>query len=152
MNEKTKTQGHELFEQAMKNYEHALQAGLKLQQESAKWWVDMMTQAGAPQDWQAKVNELASESVSMVQKRTEENLKLVEQSSRASLDLLGKAMNAMKMDTTSASQSKMQELWEASLEAVRTNATAVSQANMKWAESWMHMIPKAKGSPSAKAA
>jgi len=152
MNEKTKTQGHELFEQAMKNYEQALQAGLKLQQESAKWWVEMMTQAGAPQDWQAKVNELASESVSMVQKRTEENLKLVEQSSRASLDLLSKAMNAVKMDTSSASQSKMQELWEASLEAVRTNAAAVSQANMKWVESWVQMIPKAKPAPSAKAA
>src|SRR5271167_873380 len=104
MTDKTKAQSYELFEQAMKNYEQALQAGLKLQQESAKWWMEMMTQAGAPQEWRTKVNELASESMSVVQRRMEENLKLVEQSSRTSLDLLGKAMDAMKADTISAGQ------------------------------------------------
>ena len=152
MSEKAKPQGSELFEQAMKNYEQALQAGLKLQQESAKWWMDLVSQAGCAQDWQTKANDLASESVSVIQKRMEDNLKLVEQSSRTSLDLLGKAMDAMKADTLSSGQAKVQEVWEASLNTVRSNATAINQANTKWIESWMQMMPKATATPGAKTA
>jgi hypothetical protein len=150
MNEKARSQGYELFEQAIKNYEQALQAGLKLQQESAQWWMDLMKQGGSPQDWQAKVNAVAAESLSVAQKRMEENLKLVEHSSRTSMDLLKKAMDAMKTDTVLAGQTKLQELWESSLEAVRGNAAAIGEANAKWVESWMHMMPKAKAAGSAK--
>jgi L-rhamnose mutarotase len=152
MSEKAKNQGCELFEQAMKNYEQALQAGLKLQQESGKWWMDMMAQTGSPQEWQTKASEAASESLSMAQARMEENLKLVKQSTRASLDLLNQAMEATKADTVSSGQAKMQELWESSLEAVRANAMAINQANSKWMDACMQMMPKAKSTTSAKAA
>ena len=152
MSEKAKTQGHELFDQAIKNYEQALQAGLKLQQESARWWLDTMAQAGSPQDWQAKANEAASESVAILQKRLEENLKLLEQSSRNSLDLLKKAMEAAKAETASTSQARVQELWEASLEALRSNATAIQQTNTKWIESWAQFLPKTKPASTARAA
>jgi polyhydroxyalkanoate synthesis regulator protein len=152
MSDKSRNQGNELFQQAMKNYEQALQAGLKLQQDSGKLWMDMMAQAGSPQEWQSKANEVASESLSMARTRMEENLKLVEQSSRSSLDLLKQAMEATKADTIAAGQNKMQELWESSLEAVRANATAINQANAKWAEAWMQMMPKTKPAASAKPA
>jgi polyhydroxyalkanoate synthesis regulator protein len=152
MSDKSRSQGNELFQQAMKNYEQALQAGLKLQQDSGKLWMDMMAQAGSPQEWQSKANEVASESLSMARTRMEENLKLVEQSSRSSLDLLKQAMEATKADTIAAGQNKMQELWESSLEAVRANATAINQANAKWAEAWMQMMPKTKSAASAKPA
>jgi polyhydroxyalkanoate synthesis regulator protein len=152
MSDKSRNQGNELFQQAMKNYEQALQAGLKLQQDSGKLWMDMMAQAGSPQEWQSKANEVASESLSMARTRMEENLKLVEQSSRSSLDLLKQAMEATKADTIAAGQNKMQELWESSLEAVRANATAINQANAKWADAWMQMMPKTKSAASAKPA
>ena len=150
MSEKDNAQGNELFEQAMKNYEQALQAGLKLQQESAKWWMDLVNQAGSPEDWQSKVKELATETVPITQKRMEENLKILEQSSRTSLDLLSRAMDAVKADSPSAGQAKMQEMWETSLEAVRTNAAAINQANAKWVESWMQFMPKSESTPGAK--
>lgn len=152
MSTKTKTEGNELFAQAMQNYEQAVQAGLKLQQESAKWWMDLMSQSGSAAEWQTKANDIAAESVSITQKRMEENLKLIEQSSRTSLELLNKAMEATKADTIPAGQAKMQEVWEASLEAVRNNATAVQQANLKWVESMMDLVPKAKAAPAAKVA
>ena len=150
MSEKTKAQGSELFEQAMKNYKQALQAGLKLQQESAKWWMEVMTQAGSPQDWQTKAKEMAEESVSIVQKRMEENLKLIDQSSRTSLDLLTKAMEAVQADTVSAGQTKMQEMWEASLQAMRQNAQSVTEFNSKFMESWMQSVSKAAGGADKK--
>ncbi len=151
-NEKANVQSYELFEQAMKNYEQALQAGLKLQQESAKWWMDMMTQAGSPQEWQTKVNDMAADSLAMAQKRMEENLKLVEQSSRTSMDLLKKAMETTKTDTAMAGQTKMQELWESSLKAIQGNAAAIGEANAKWVESWLQMAPKSKPMAGTKAA
>jgi len=61
-------------------------------------------------------------------------------------------MEATKADTLAAGQNKMQELWESSLEAVRANATAINQANAKWAEAWMQMMPKAKPTASSKPA
>jgi hypothetical protein len=152
MTNKDKNEGRELFEQAMKNYEQALQAGLKLQRESATWWTDLLSQTGSPQEWQAKFTELASDSMTATQKRMEENLKLIEQNSRASLDLLKKAVDASKADTVATGQAKMQELWEASLEALRTNATAINQANSKLVDSWVQFMPKMKPAASSQKA
>lgn len=142
MNEKSKVPGCELFEQAAKNYEQALHAGFKLQHEAAKCWVDLVANGGSAQGWQAKFNQAATESLGAAQKRIEENLKLVEQSSRASLDLLKKAVEVAQAETVSASQSKIQEVWEASLSALRTNAAAITQANSKLLDSWIQFIPK----------
>ena len=152
MTDKAKMQGGELFDQAMKNYEQALQAGLKLQQESARWWMELMTQTGSPQEWQTRFNEVAAETMSSLQKGMEENLKVVEHNSRASIDLLKKAVDAAKADTVAAGQAKMQELWDASLEALRANTTAINQVNAKWVESWMQFVPKTKAASGARAA
>ena len=148
MTDKSKTQRHELFEQAMKNYEEALQAGLKLQQESAKWWMGLLSHTGSVQEWQATWNEVSSRTMSTFQKRMEENLKLVEHSSKNSLDLLKKAMDTASAETIPAAQTKLEELWQASLEGLRSNAKAISDANAKWVESWMQYVPKS-GSRSA---
>jgi len=152
MTTKDKAQNYELFEQALKNYEQALQAGLKLQQESAKWWTDLLAQSGSPQEWQARFNELASESMAAAQKRMEENLKLVDQSSRTGLDLLKQAVDATKADSVSSGQAKLQELWEASLAALRANATAINQANTKLVESCIQFVPKVKTATAPRAA
>jgi len=152
MTDKSKAKRYELFEQAMKNYEEALQASLKLQQESARWWMDLLTQTGSLQEWQAKLNELSSNSVATAQKSMEENLKLIEQNSKTSLQLLKKAMDTANADTVPTAQVKLEELWEASLDALRSNAKAVSQANAKWVESCMHFVPKSKPTTGMRAA
>lgn len=152
MSEKAKNQGSELFEQAMKNYEQALQAGVKLQQDSAKWWTEIMAQAGSPQEWQAKMNEQMLDSIPVFQKRMEETVKVIEQSSRTSLDLVKQAFEVSKAESVATAQAKMQGLWEDSLQALRTNAAAYSQQNTKWVETWVQFAPKAKTTHAARAA
>jgi len=152
MTDKTKGIGCELFEQATKNYEQALQAGLKLHQDAAKCWMDLVSNGGSAQGWQARFTQAATESLGAAQKRIEENLKLVEQSSRTSLDLFKKAVDVSQAETVSASQSKMQEVWEASLAALRTNAAAVTQANSKLLDSWIQFMPKVNPAEHARAA
>lgn len=149
MTDKSKAQRYELFEQAMKNYEQALQASLKLQQESAKWWMDLLSHTGSLPEWQAKLNQMSADSMSIAQRRMEENLKLIEQGSKTSLQLLKKAMETANVDTLPAAQAKVEELWQASLEALRSNANAISQANVKWLESWMQFVPKSSSRTAA---
>jgi hypothetical protein len=151
MSDKAKTPMSELMDQAMKNYEQALQASLKLQEESSKWWTDFMTQATAPADWQNRWRTTANQSIPVVQKRMEESLRLLEQSSRTSLELLKQAMAVSVSDSTASAQTKLQELWEASLEALRNNAQVVSQANGKFVESWMQLLNGAVGPETTKA-
>lgn len=142
MSDNSKSPISEVVEQAMKNYEQALQASLKLQEESSKWWTDFMTQTAAPADWQKRWNAAAAETIPVVQKRMEESLRLLDQGSRTSLDLLKQALQVAGTDSAANAQSKLQELWEASLQALRNNAQAVSQANGKVVESWMQLFAK----------
>jgi hypothetical protein len=140
MSDKTKPPISELMEQAMKNYEQALQGGLKLQEESSRWWSDCMAQTAAPSDWQKRWKNAANQTIPIVQKRMEDSLRLIEQSSRTSLDLLKQAFAVSANDSTTNAQAKLQELWEASLEALRNNAQAVAQANGKFVESWVQLF------------
>jgi len=130
----------ELMEQAMKNYEQALQSGLKLQEESSRWWTDFMTQSTTATDWQKRWKTTATQTIPIVQKRMEESLRLVEQSSQTSLDLLKQALAVTASDSPANAQTKVQQLWEASLRALRQNAQAVAQANAKVVESWMQLF------------
>lgn len=144
MSAKAKPEGQELFEQAMKNYEEAMEAGLKLQQDAARWWMDTISKAGSAQEWQARTSELMNKSISTVQERLDQNLKVLEQTGRTSIDLLKKAVAAGKADTVAGAQSKMQDLLEASLDAMRSSAGSIHQANAKWLESFSQFMPKAK--------
>jgi len=130
----------ELMEQAMKNYEQALQSGLKLQEESSRWWTDFMTQSTTATDWQKRWKTAATQTIPIVQKRMEESLRLVEQSSQTSLDLLKQALAVTGSDSPANAQTKVQQLWEASLRALRQNTQAVAQANAKVVESWMQLL------------
>jgi hypothetical protein len=143
MSDKMKPPVSELMEEAMKNYEQALQAGLKLQEECSNWWTEVMTQNTTPADWQKRFKAAASQTIPIVQKRMEESLQLIEQSSRTSLELFKQAMAVNLNDSAGNVQAKLQELWEASLGAVRSNAQAVSQANAKFVASWMQLLGSA---------
>jgi hypothetical protein len=140
MSDKTKSPISELIEEAMKKYEQALQASLKLQQESAKCWTDFMAQTTAPADWQKRWKATASEAIPLLQKRTEESLRLLDQGSRTSLELLRQALEVTITDSPASAQTKVQGLWESYLQALRNNAQAVSQANAKVTESWMQLF------------
>ena len=151
MSDKIKNPMNELMEQAMKNYEQALQAGLKLQEESSKWWSDFMTQSAAPADWQKRWKTTANQTIPIVQTRMEDALRLLEQSSRTSLELLKQAVTVTTSDSSASAQMKLQQLWEASLETMRNNAQAVAQANAKVVESWMALFAAGAESGPAKA-
>jgi hypothetical protein len=141
MTEKTKPPVAEYLEQAMKNYDQALKAGLKLQEEAGKCLTGFMTQpCGAP-DWQ-KLTTSANEVIPLAQKRMEECLAIVDQNSKASVELLRKAVDAASTTTFAESQAKWTKCYEGALEALRTNAQAVNQFSTKLFDSWTESVRK----------
>jgi hypothetical protein len=150
MSAKANPQVQELVQEALKNYGQALQATLKMQEDGAKWWTEVMAQVNSPQDWQAKMSKVAAEAVPQAQQRIAESLKLIENTSRASLDLLQRACQTGPMDPMAMAQAGISELWETTLQAMRQNAQAIAQANSKVVESWLQCWPQAR--PAAKAA
>ncbi len=130
--------GTSLFDQALDNYEQALKAGLRLQEESTRWWAGVLNQAASPAQWQRAINAFTDESFPAAQKQVmEEALQLVEQNSRKSLELLRKASQVNWPSSPAETQVRLQELWKDSLELLRSNAAAMVQANQRALDIWM---------------
>src|SRR2546421_3753256 len=106
----------ELFEQAMSSYEQAFRTGLRLQEESGKWWTTLFEQNGPSHEWQKTMRTMANELLPEAQKRMEDGLRFVEQNSRASLELLKlfKKSAVPVNNPLAESQTKLLSFWEAS--------------------------------------
>jgi translation initiation factor 2 alpha subunit (eIF-2alpha) len=132
----------DLFEQAMRNYEQALKTGLRFQEESSRLWTGLLGQSAAPADWQKRVKTMTDEFLPQAEKSLEESLKVVEQNSRAGVELMKKAIATAQATSAHDAQTKFLSFWEASLGALRDNAAAVTQANSRTAETWMKYVRK----------
>ena len=133
----------ELFDHAMNSYEKAFRTGLRLQEESGKWWTTLLEQTGPSRDWQKTMRTMAAELLPEAQKRMEDGLRMVEQNSRASLEVLKffkKAIEVPQTNPVAESQSQLLNFWEASLNSMRDSAQAVAQANTQALESWMELF------------
>jgi len=144
MNERTKPVS-ELFDQAMSSYEQAYRTGLRLQEESGKWWTMLLEQTGPSREWQRTFRTMANELLPEAQKRMEDGLRLMEQNSRASVELLKLFKRSFEVPQTNPlaeGQTKLLSFWEASLNSVKDSAQALAQANTQAIESWMELFRK----------
>ena len=139
MTDKAKPPVSEMFDQAMKNYEQALRTGLKLQEETGKWWINLFNQSGSPQD---ASKQFVSEVIPAAQKRFGECVELLEQNSRAGFDLLKKGMETTQTASVGDTQTKWVDYCERSLKTLRTNAQAVADINAKAIDSWIEFVKK----------
>ena len=143
MTDKTKAPASEMFDQALKNYEQALRTGLKLQEEVGRCFTKLLNQAASPQDLQKQVATMANDYIPATQKSMESYLGLLEQNSRASVDLLKKGLEASQTTTFAETQGKVAEFCEASLKSLKANAQAIVDINAKAIDSWVSMVKKA---------
>ncbi len=134
--------GTELLDQAMKNYEQALRTGVRLQEDTARWWTNFFNQTAWPQEWQKQVNTVMSQAIPTAQKNVEESLRLLDQGSRTGLNLLKKAMNGTQSAVTGDVQSEVQELWQSSLTVLRSNMQAITESQARMMESWTEFMRK----------
>lgn len=139
--EKTKPV-NEFMDQALKSYEQAWKTGARLQEESARFFSNLVTQAAAPQDWPKRVKALTDDLIPQTQKTLDDGLKVLEVNSRASVDLLKKAASAAQATSPQEAQARLFSLWEASLNTMRDTIVTATQSHQKAVESWMSCARK----------
>jgi hypothetical protein len=143
MTEKAKAPASELFDQALKNYEQALRAGIKVQEEASAYWTKLFNQAAARPNLQKQISSVANEVIPPTQKYMEGCLAIVEQNSRASVDLMKKGVEAVQATNLADSQSKLVDFCESSLKSLKSYSQSVVDLNTKAIDSWVGIVKKA---------
>ncbi len=135
----------EMADTALKSYEQALGTGLKLQEETGRWWTAMASKSSTGQEWQKQFTAMtgvANSLVPLAQKRLEEVLELVESNGRANASLMKKAAEAAQTPVIADSQAKWIDFWTSSISASRTSAEAFAQIGTKAVDEWIDFIQK----------
>jgi hypothetical protein len=135
----------EMADTALKNYQQALHASLKLQEDAGRWWSSVWNQTTLSQDWQKRLQNmtgLATNLVPLAQRRMEEVIEFMEQNGRTGAELMKQAVDAAQTPAGSESQAKWMSFWTSSLGAVRSNTEAVSQISSKAIDSWIDFVRK----------
>ena len=127
---------NDLFEQAARMFDSAMQAGITVQRESTKWFTDSLGHLGSPQQWQAKGQAAADEAISLVRKNTDEAIKMMNENAKLSLELLEKAFQARAPKSDADAETVTRESFETAMGALRKNVELIVGANSRVLESW----------------
>ncbi|MDB5303502.1 MAG: hypothetical protein JWM97_1051 [Phycisphaerales bacterium] len=131
----------ELFEQAADTFTGALKAGARFQEDMTRWWTGAVGPAADPfQDWQKRSQALWTKAVPAAQKNVDEYLRLFDQSYRTSIDLMKRALEAGRSGSLSETQAKSRQILEQSMEALRDNAKAMAEANLRAMQAWADLL------------
>ena len=128
-----------------KNWEQALRTGLKLHEESGRWWSSVYNPAAAIHQWQEQLTaatRTANSLLPLVQKPVAEMVDFLEKSTQSTAGLVKMASEAAQAPAGPDCQSKWSELWSQSLKVARSNAEALAQVNVKAIDSWAEFLRK----------
>jgi hypothetical protein len=141
----------QLLDQAAQTYFGAVKNGLRLQEDIATQWVELFRKADGGEYLPEAFQHAVKETIPLAQKQTDDALKLIEKSTRQSLDLLSDAFEAGEASTPAEAQARLEKLWEGSLATLRDNAEAMVHANARLMESWAAIAKKnvARVTPAA---
>ena len=126
----------QLLDQVAQTYFGAVKNGLRLQEDIATQWVELFRKADGGEYLPEAFQQAVKETIPLAQKQTDDALKLIEKSTRQSLDLLSEAFEVGEATTPAGAQARLEKLWEGSLTALRDNAEAMVHANARLMESW----------------
>ena len=143
MSEKAKAPASEMFDQALKNYEQALRAGVKVQEEAAAYWTKLYNQSVSRPALHKQMASLAGEVIPPSQKYMDGCLQILEQSTNATVDLMKKAVEAVQTVNPTECQGKLVDFCESSLKAAKAQTQAAMDLNSKAVDSWLAIARKA---------
>jgi len=135
----------ELFRQAMKAWETAAEAGVKMQEECAKWVRQMFCESSTLTDWYQKGQKVMSEAIAKSQENVDEAIALMNQQAETSLNLIQKALEVRDSEAPGEGPRKLTDWWQSALETMRINNQAVLKANSRILNTWADMARKVNG-------
>lgn len=124
-----------LFDQAVQSFGDALRAGVKAQEQIAGFWSEALSRTSAA-DYQKKTRGFLTDTVPIVQKTSEDYLRLVDANYRKSVEALKRACDGTPGNTPAEFHAKAQSLFDAAVDLVKENAQALTQTNMRVLEVW----------------
>lgn len=131
----------QFFDPAVQTLGETLKAGIKAQEEMAKWWTDALDRAGLLREWQKRSQSIFSEAIPVAQKNAETWLRLSQQNYRRGMDLLKKALEP-EGPAAKDVQAHAQALYQDSLNALRESTQAAAQNSVKMMEQWTSIFWK----------
>ena len=135
----------EMADKALRNYEQLVRTGLKLQEEASRCWTNLLTQTVSAQDFQKPIshlNTVANGILPGAQKQLQEALNLVESNSRAGIELMKKAAEAVQAPSIGESQSRWMDFWTASVGVARKNTHDLLEINSRALDTWIDFVQK----------
>jgi len=139
---KTEVPQTQMLDQAAEAYFQTMKTGLRLQEEFAAKWSKTFRDSLGANDWWERMAEAMNKATAQTRDNTEQVLKMFEQSSRDSAELVGKAFEATRVTSPVEAQYKLQQLWEASLKALNSNAQVMVQTNAKLMQDWLEFMKR----------
>src|SRR5208337_5084497 len=91
----------ELFCQAIKAWETAAEAGVKMHEECSKWVRQMFCESSTLTDWFEKGQKVVSEAITKSQENVDESIRLMNQQAETSLKLIQKALEVRDAESPS---------------------------------------------------
>jgi hypothetical protein len=141
----TSPKSDDLFRQSMRAWETAAEAGVKMQEECAKWVRQMFCESSTFNAWYEKGQKVMSEAIAKSQENVDEAIRLMNQQAEASLKLIQKALEVRDTESPSDGPAKLTDWWQSALETMRINNQAVLKANSRILSTWSEMARKVNG-------
>lgn len=133
----------ELLDQTAKVYFDTVKKGLKTQEDLAARWLDLCGKTDGGEFVPQLLQQVIKNAIPVVEKQSEEALKMVENGTRRGLDLLAEALESSHVATSSGTESKLEKLWEHSWDAMRETAGVIVRTNTQMMEAWTGVVRKA---------
>jgi thioredoxin-like negative regulator of GroEL len=135
----------DLFQQAICAWESAVTSGVKMQEESAKWTREMLSDTSSVSEWYNKGQAVAGETIGKAQENIDEAIRVINQQAEASVRLIQKAIEARQSEAGPDARARLADWWEAAMEAMRTNSQALLKANSRVLTTWSELARKING-------
>jgi hypothetical protein len=132
----------ELFRQAMNAWETAAEAGVKMQEECAKWVRQMFCESSTLADWWEKGRKTMGEAIAKSRENVDASIRLMNEQTDISLKLIEKAIELRDGEVAGDGSKKLTDWWQAASDAMRVNNQAVLNANSRILATWSEMARK----------
>ena len=132
----------DFFRQAIHAWESSAEAGVRMQEECAKWVRQMFCESSTLSDWYNKSQSAMSETIAKSQENVDEAIRLMNQQAETSVRLIQKALEAHDSEPGGDPQAKLRQWWQEALEAMRTNSQAALKANSRILATWSDLARK----------
>ena len=124
----------ELFHQAMEAFEATVRVGMKLREESVQRCVEILRDVGSPLEWERTVPVKVTKAIAAMQQNVDQSIRFMNENAQQTVNLMEMALQMHR--TNSDANEEGDRFWTDALNAMRTNAQIIGQANARILESW----------------